>query len=160
MPELRLERSGSPTGVMRLLYRSPILLYRARLGFLFGTRFLMIEHIGRNTCQNRKTILEVVANHADAVFVAAGWGSESQWLKNVQANPKVSFHLGSKRYLAIAEMLGPIDARSVVEEYAAAHPRAFGRLAAFMLDDPGETSQIQARRVGEIVPIVRLSKTQ
>jgi deazaflavin-dependent oxidoreductase (nitroreductase family) len=120
----------------------------------------MIEHIGRNSGQIRRAILEVVANRAGAVYVAAGWGSESQWLKNLQANPNVSFHLGSKRHVAIAEMVGSVDARSVIEEYATAHPRAFGRLAAFMLDDPGETSQIQARRVGEIVPIVRLSKTQ
>ena len=110
MPELRLERSGTPTGLMRLLYRSPILLYRAWLGFLFGMR--------------------------------SSWSSTSG------------------ESLAIAEMAGPVDARSVIGEYATAHPRAFGRLAAFMFDDPGETSQIQARRVGEIVPIVRMSKTR
>ncbi|MET8156751.1 hypothetical protein ABZT47_10295 [Sphaerisporangium sp. NPDC005289] len=33
----------------RRLVRAPIWLYRAGLGILFGSRLLMLEHIGRTT---------------------------------------------------------------------------------------------------------------
>ncbi|MGH3626024.1 MAG: hypothetical protein ACRDRL_01055, partial [Sciscionella sp.] len=46
---------------VRWFVRAPIWLYRARLGFLFGTRLLMLEHIGRTTGERRYVVLEVVA---------------------------------------------------------------------------------------------------
>lgn len=159
MAELRLERAGSPTGLNRLLFRTPIPLFRARLGFLFGRRFVMLEHTGRKTGRTRRTVLEVVASHPDAVYVAAAWGSKAQWLKNVEADPNVAFFLGSRRYETVAELVPKEEALSVLNEYARAHPRVLGRLAAFMLDDPGETTSEQARRIAESVPIVRLPRT-
>ena len=158
MPSLRLERSGSPTGIMRLLLRSPIPIFRARLGFLFGKRFVMLEHTGRKSGQTRRTVLEVVANHPDAVYVAAGWGSSAQWLKNIRADPNVVFYLGSRRHPAVAEMVTEDRALSVMRQYAARHGRALERIAGFMLDDPGKTAQEQAKRIAETVPMVRLPK--
>ena len=158
MPHLRLEGSGSPTGLKRLLFRSPIPLFRARLGFLFGKRFLMLEHTGRKTGETRRTVLEVVANRDDAVYVAAGWGSAAQWLKNVRADPNVVFYLGSKRHHTVAEMVPEEEAMELMTEYAEAHPRALERLAAFMLEDPGKGAAEQARRVAAAVPMVRLAK--
>jgi hypothetical protein len=43
----------------RRLMRAPIWIFRARLGFLFGTRLLMLEHIGRKTGLPREVVLEV-----------------------------------------------------------------------------------------------------
>lgn len=159
MAELRLERSGSPTGLTRLLFRAPVALFRARLGFFLGKRFVMIEHTGRKTGKTRRTVLEVVAVHRNAVYVAAAWGAKAQWLKNIEANPSIVFYLGSKRYETTAEMVSDDEALEVMGEYARAHPRALDRLAAFMLDDPGDTAAEQARRVAESVPMVRLPKT-
>lgn len=119
----------------------------------------MLEHKGRKSGQTRRTVLEVVASHRDAVFVAAAWGSKAQWLKNVEADPRVAFHLGSKRYETLAEFVPKGEALSVMNEYALAHPGALDRLAAFMLDDPGETTTEQARRIADTVPIVRLPRT-
>ena len=44
----------------RWLVRAPINLYRVGLGFLFGTRLLMLEHVGRRTGARRYVVLEVV----------------------------------------------------------------------------------------------------
>lgn len=156
---MRLERSGSPKGWRRFFFRIPIPLYRARLGFLFGKRFTMLEHIGRKSGATRRTVLEVVASHDDAIYVAAAWGRKAQWLKNVQSDPTVGFYLGSRRYQTRAEMVTVDEAGSIVGEYAASHPRALDRLAAFMLDEPGDTPDEQARRIAESVPMVRLPKT-
>lgn len=159
MSEPRLQRKGSPRGLQRLAFRAPIGLYRVNLGFLLGTRFLMLEHVGRKSGETRRTVLEVVLNEEDAAYIAAGWGASAQWFRNIQANPSVVFHLGTKRYETTAVIVDRAEARKVMDVYAAAHPKALGRLAAFMLDDPGETLDVQAQRVADTIPIVRLPKT-
>lgn len=158
MAGTRLEREGPPTGLKRLLFRAPIPLYRTRLGFLFGERFLMLEHTGRKSGETRRTVLEVVVNDPDATYVAAAWGDRAQWLRNVKANPKVTFHLGSRTYETDAEVVEPERAHELMERYATQHPKVLDRLASYMLDDPGETPLAQAEHVAERVPMVRLSK--
>lgn len=160
MSGLRLERQGSPTGWKRTAFRVPIYFYRAGLGFLFGKRFLMLEHVGRKSGETRRTVLEVVVNDPDAVYVAAAWGSKAQWLENVRVNPDVTFHLGSRKHSSRAEAVTVPRAEELMARYAAKHPAALGRLASFMLDDPGGTPEEQARQVAEIVPFVRLPKTR
>jgi hypothetical protein len=46
-------RIGARVLANRALMRAPIWLYRARLGFLFGSRTLMLEHIGRKSGARR-----------------------------------------------------------------------------------------------------------
>lgn len=158
MSGTRLERQGSPKGWKRFLFRAPIAFYRAGLGFILGQRFVMLEHKGRKTGETRRTVLETVVNDPDAVYVAAAWGARAQWLRNVEDDPHVVVHLGSRRYESRAEMVGGDDAEKLMRRYAAEHPAALKRLAAFMLDNPGDTSEDQARRVAEEIPLVRLPK--
>jgi len=49
---------------VRWFVRSPIWLYRARLGFVFGSRLLMLEHVGRTSGHRRYVVLEVIARPA------------------------------------------------------------------------------------------------
>lgn len=158
MSGLRLEQQGSPTGWKRALFRAPIFLYRARLGFLLGHRFVMLEHTGRKSGETRQTVLEVVVDDPDAVYVAAGWGKKSQWYANVQANPDVILHLGSKTYVTRAESVSTSQAEELMTRYASEHRVALDKLAAYMLTDPGDTPEEQVRRVAENVPYVRLPK--
>jgi deazaflavin-dependent oxidoreductase (nitroreductase family) len=141
-----------------MIFWAPIPLYRARLGFLFGHRFVMLCHTGRQSGETRRTILEVVVNDPDAVYVAAGWGAKAQWLKNVKADPDVVFYLGSKRFPTRAVIIDVEEASLVMNRYAEAHPRALASLAKFMLDDPGETASRRAERIAASVPMVRLPK--
>jgi hypothetical protein len=56
-------RLASLTGRMlrtRRLVRAPIWLYRARLGFLFGPRLIMLEHTARKSGARCYVVLEVV----------------------------------------------------------------------------------------------------
>lgn len=120
----------------------------------------MLCHTGRKTGETRRTILEVVVNDPDAVYVAAGWGEEAQWLRNVRADPNVVFYLGSKKRPTRAEAVTPDDALDVLSRYATAHPKALDGLARFMLDEPGKTSADQATSMAASVPIIRLPKTR
>jgi hypothetical protein len=45
-------KSSPPRGLARLAFRLPIWLYRLRLGWLLGDRFLLLTHIGgRAVCR-------------------------------------------------------------------------------------------------------------
>jgi hypothetical protein len=45
---------------VRWFVRAPIWLFRARLGFLAGSRLITLEHIGRTSGQRRYVVFEVV----------------------------------------------------------------------------------------------------
>lgn len=81
------EQAAAPSGLLRWLLSLPIYLYRARLGFVLGHRFLVLVHEGRRTGRRHETPLEVVryrrARH-EATVVAA-WGRRTAWLHNVEA---------------------------------------------------------------------------
>jgi deazaflavin-dependent oxidoreductase (nitroreductase family) len=141
------------------MFRAPIAIYRLGLGFVFGRRFLMLGHRGWKSGIKRRTVLEVVANRPDALYVAAAWGNRSHWLKNVMIDPKVEVSWGVRRFETVAARVDPEEARSVFAEYADAHPIALARLARFMLDDPGEDNEESVRRLAASVPLVELPKT-
>lgn len=65
-----------PAGVTRLLFRLPLYLYRSGLGWLFGHRLMVVNHIGRITGKRRQAVLEVVDHDANdgSYVVASGWG--------------------------------------------------------------------------------------
>lgn len=80
----------APRGLLRLLLRAPILLYRARLGWLLGRRFVYVVHRGRRSGKRRETVLEVVRYGPDTpeIFIASGWGTRSGWYLNLGPTPR------------------------------------------------------------------------
>jgi len=115
---------------VRWFVRSPIWLYRARLGFVFGSRLLMLEHVGRTSGHRRYVVLEVIARPAPGRYVvASGFGERAQWYRNVSANPRVRIYRGSRRPVsATATVLTGEQATDALASYAAAHPRAWRTL--------------------------------
>jgi deazaflavin-dependent oxidoreductase (nitroreductase family) len=115
---------------VRWFVRAPIWLYRARLGFLFGSRLLMLEHIGRTSGQRRYVVLEVIARPAaDSFVVASGFGTRAQWYRNVVANQHVRIYVGSHRpATATATLLSSEKSTAALAAYASAHPRAWRTL--------------------------------
>lgn len=111
----------------RWFVRAPIGLFRARLGFLFGSRLLLLEHLGRESGLRRYVVLEVVARPGPGRFVVvSGLGRGSQWYRNVLAQPNVRVSVGC-RYRAEARAW-PLDSgegRALLDVYARRHPRAW-----------------------------------
>lgn len=114
----------------RWLMRAPIWIYRARLGFIFGSRILMLEHIGRKSGARRSVVLEVVGHPTpDSYVVASAFGTRAQWFRNVQANPQVRVYVRSHRpAAAAARVLSTAEADAVLAAYVARYPRAWNRL--------------------------------
>ena len=113
----------------RTLMRAPIWLYRARLGFLFGSRILMLEHIGRTTGARRSVVLEVIGHPTpDTYLVASGFGTRAQWFRNVLANPRVRVAVAAHGPRpATARRLPADDADAALAGYVHAHPKAWAR---------------------------------
>jgi deazaflavin-dependent oxidoreductase (nitroreductase family) len=112
----------------RRLMRAPIWLYRARLGFLFGSRMLLLEHVGRQSGARRYVVLEVFDRPAPGAYVVvSGFGSRAQWFRNVMANPKVRVSVAGRRPVpATARVLPSQEADLALNTYVRRHPRAWG----------------------------------
>jgi deazaflavin-dependent oxidoreductase (nitroreductase family) len=115
---------------VRWIVRAPVTLYRARAGFVFGTRMLMLEHTGRKTGARRYVVLEVIDRPRPGTYVVvSGFGTRAQWFRNVRADPRVRVWLGSRRPApATARPLDRGEAVSALAAYAPRHPRAWAAL--------------------------------
>lgn len=123
-------RLGAGLLRVRSFARLPIWLYRARLGWLFGSRLLMLEHTGRRSGKKRYVVLEVVDRPDPGCYVvASGFGNASQWYRNVRAEPHARVYIGAHRpALAVARLLGSEESAAAMKAYARRHPRAWTAL--------------------------------
>ncbi|WP_083905237.1 nitroreductase family deazaflavin-dependent oxidoreductase [Nocardia transvalensis] len=107
--------------------RAPIWLYRARLGFLFGSRLLLLEHVGRTSGARRYVVLEVVGRPEKGCYVVvSGFGERSQWFRNLRAHPRARVWSGARGPVEVdARVLDADETAAALHAYVAAHPRAW-----------------------------------
>ena len=147
------------TSLLKAALRGPVLLYKLRLGFLLGHRFLLLTHRGRRSGRLYRTVVEVVrwdAERGEAI-VMSGWGRRANWFRNVEAGGAVEVELARERFAPEVRVLEPEEAAAVFADYerrnrlAAPVVRAVvSRLAGFRYDGSEEAR----RRVVEQLPLV------
>ncbi len=87
MPEKAwVETIPYPKGLLKLLFKTPILLYRLGLGVLVGRLFMVLTTVGRKSGQPRRTAIEFHEFEGKPT-VMSGWGERTDWYRNLQANP-------------------------------------------------------------------------
>jgi len=145
-----------PSGLWRVFFRFPILLYRLNLGWLFGERALLLEHRGRKSGIIRKAVVEVVDHdlQKDSYTVAAAWGNKSDWYKNIEAQPNVSVEVGTKRFAAFARMLSADEAAGHLNTYATRHPFAFKQLGSHLFGYTSHDTVQIIKSLTEAIPFV------
>jgi deazaflavin-dependent oxidoreductase (nitroreductase family) len=138
----------------RWLVRAPIWIFRCRLGFVFGGRFLLLEHTGRRTGRSRHVVLEVVDRRPPgALFVVSGLGRRSAWFRNIVADPRVRVQTGiGPPRPADAHELEPAAARLALSRYAADHPSAWRQLQPVL----EAASGARVAQAGSALPVVEL----
>jgi deazaflavin-dependent oxidoreductase (nitroreductase family) len=147
--------------IQRALFRAPIWLYRLGLGSVLGGRFVLLTHRGRSTGEARQAVLEVVGANdtTGTVLVASGFGSRSQWFRNIQVEPRVLFQVGNRRRRGTAEPLPPEESGRVLAHYAQQHPEVAAALMRGLGHDVGD-SVAEYERLGadpiDGIPVVRL----
>ncbi|MBT3188846.1 MAG: nitroreductase family deazaflavin-dependent oxidoreductase [Anaerolineae bacterium] len=144
-----------PKGIQATFSRMPIYFFKMGLGGLFGERFLLLTHIGRNSGEERYVALEVVHIDDENYYIASGFGTKSQWFKNLDHSPQVKFQVKNKRYKTEAKRLSVEGATEILHHYAEAHPRALEQLAKLMGFEY-EGSEENIAEMAELLPIFAL----
>jgi deazaflavin-dependent oxidoreductase (nitroreductase family) len=111
-------RSHSP--VLRAFLSAPSWLYRLRLGWLLGNRFMLLAHRGRTSGRVYRTVLEVVRYdpRTHESVACSGWGLRADWYRNIGANPPVAVETGGQRYENPSfRVLAPEENYPIVADY-------------------------------------------
>jgi deazaflavin-dependent oxidoreductase (nitroreductase family) len=115
-----------PNRALALGLRLPSYLYRFRLGWLLGHRFLLLTHRGRKSRLTRRTPLEVLHYdpHSRESVVLSAWGKKADWYRNIEASPPLEVETGGERYPPAPRFLTSEEAYAVITEYVIRHPLA------------------------------------
>jgi len=145
-----------PGKALRFGLRLPIWLYRARLGWLLGDRFLMLTHTGRKSGLPRHTVIEVVQHDkaTDTYYVVSGWGEKSDWYQNIHKDPSITIQTGRRTFQSKAEFVPVEQAIGIVETYAQDHPVAFNELSGLFLGEKMIPGSDAPQRIAEKMPMV------
>ncbi len=115
--------TAKPSRLLIPIFKLPLVLYRLRLGWLFGHRFVLLTHVGRRSGKTRQTILALL--HFDTrtkeIMAISAW-SASEWYKNIQACPALQVETGFTRYAPAQRFLTTEEIALLFEEYRRARP--------------------------------------
>lgn len=133
----------APRGLVRKMFRLPIWLFHMHQGWIMGGRFLLLTHTGRKSGLPRQTVLEVLQHDktSDTYYVLAGFGEQSDWLRNIEKTPEVVIDVGRRRFRALATRIAPEEAELKVLDYARRNPvaiRVLPRMLGYQLDGSEE----------------------
>ena len=155
MNDTNTQLKSPPKGFSRLLWRAPIWFFKLGLGWMFGKRLLLLNHIGRKSGKPRQAALEVVRYDKDTntYFVASGFGEKSDWFQNVMQHPAVTIQVGGKRYATQAVRLPLEDAEEEMVSYGHRHPTVIKNLASLM-GYSVDGSDERMRKLAALLPII------
>lgn len=146
-----------PSGLLRLVFRVPTILYRLHLGWLLANRFLLVDHVGRSSGRRRQVVLEVVQHDAGggAYTIVSGYGRRADWYRNLLHNPRVVITVGRRRMAAVAIPVPEEEGGEILLRYAERHPAAIRGLMRFTGFE-ADGSDDDYRRVGRQLRFLRL----
>ncbi|HTP01165.1 MAG TPA: nitroreductase family deazaflavin-dependent oxidoreductase [Anaerolineales bacterium] len=145
-----------PGKMLRASLRLPIWLYRLRLGWLLGSRFLLLHHTGRKSRKMHETVIEVVRHDRKAkiYYAVSGWGNRADWYQNVRADPDVLIQVGKGKFQARAVFLPLNESIRILDAYAREHPFAFRELTSLFLGQRLQAVPASAQSLAEKMPMV------
>jgi deazaflavin-dependent oxidoreductase (nitroreductase family) len=152
-----VKEPSPPTGFSRLIWRFPVQLYRARLGWLLGSRFMLLRHIGRISGRHRAAVVEVVHREPGSWTAASGFGTRADWYRNVLAHPDITVRTAGHDHTVHAVPLSPDEGAALMTLYARAHTsaaRSLVKIMGYRVDG----SDADWAEVGRRTPFVRFEQ--
>lgn len=145
-----------PSKTLRFGLRLPILLYRIKLGWLLGDRFLMLTHIGRKSGLHHQTVIEVVKHDkaSNTYYIVSGWGEKSDWYQNIQKTPQVTIQVRGRKFQSTAQFIPLSKATAIMEAYAHNHPVAFSELSMLFFGEHLKPNTDAPERIARKMPMV------
>jgi len=120
----RLVPADKPGPVFRWLFKTPVIFYRIGLP-LFGDFVLLLTTTGRKSGKLRYTPVEYRCEPGTGDFIVmAGWGGNTDWRKNIEANPHVLVQAGRRKFKAVAERLTDREVADWLAETVRVNPRS------------------------------------
>jgi deazaflavin-dependent oxidoreductase (nitroreductase family) len=131
------------------LFKLPIVLYRLRLGWLLGHRFMQLTHVGRRSGQVRRTVLAVLRfdSQTREIKAVSAWNA-SEWYKNIQAAPAQQLETGFTRYAPAQRDLSAEEVAELFVDFRWEHPlfcRMVCRIPGWKWDSSYEEFLVLAR---------------
>lgn len=118
----RLVPKNRPGVVFKWLFKIPILFHRIGLP-LFGSFILLLTTTGRKSGKPRHTPLEYHREPGTGLAViTAGWGGNTDWRRNLQADPRVRVQMGWHTFKAVAEPLSDVEVAAWMSEALKLNP--------------------------------------
>jgi deazaflavin-dependent oxidoreductase (nitroreductase family) len=144
-----------PTGLLRLVLRMPLTLFRLGLGDLLNVlRLLILTTRGRKSGQARHVAVEY-RRHGSKIYVISGWGERPDWYQNLLADPLVTIQLGRQSLSALADKVtDPAEALRAVNLFRRDAPTRYDAVLGRLVDD--EISGFSLPDVSPQFTIVRL----
>jgi deazaflavin-dependent oxidoreductase (nitroreductase family) len=122
---VRFDPPEPPSAFVRWLFRVPVYFFRAGLGFLFGGRIILLEHLGRKSGLTRYSCVEVVDRDpsGETLTIVSGYGVQAQWYRNLQAHPDIDVRAAWGRRPVRAKLLSPSEGADSMVDYGRRHPK-------------------------------------
>ncbi len=113
----------APKGLLRIGFRIPVYIYRLGLGWVFGERLVLVNHVGRKSGTPRQSVVEVIERNLQTgeITIIAGYGSQTQWYQNLKAHPDTTIQLGRHRLCVISEFVSAEDGEDIMARYFHRH---------------------------------------
>lgn len=132
-----------PSGAFKWVLRAPVVLFRWKLGFVFGERLLLISHRGRRSGRVLQTPVEVVEHDTvtHEFIVCSGTGPRADWYLNLRSAAAVSVQVRNHVWVPGQRFLEPEEAAARFAGYEATHPSTARRLLSSMGNSYDGTDQ-------------------
>lgn len=121
---MKLVPKESVGPAFKWLFKMPILQYQLGMGWMIGKYVLLLTTTGRKSGEPRQTPLEYEYDKEnDRYRIAAGWAGNTDWYKNLKANPKVHVQVGRRKFDAVAELASDEEVAQFMLNVSKRHPR-------------------------------------
>ena len=116
-----IETMPHPSGIMKWLYKSPILFYRLGLGFITGRIFMIMTTIGRKSGQPHRTAIEF-HEFKGRKYVFGNWEKKTDWYRNIEAQPNITIQTWRGAESVVARKLSTDSELAEAFEYSMSNP--------------------------------------
>lgn len=150
-----------PGPLVAFLYRAPVVLYRARLGWILGGHFLMLTTTGRKTGRTHRTVVEV-ARRADepgrlpTLWVVATRGRHTDWYANAVAGGPTRVTWKTRTFTPRVHPLDAVERGELFADYQRRHPRAAAMLGSAVLGGEFTADPDHLERLADELRALRL----
>ncbi len=118
-----VKRDEKAPSLLVPMFKLPLVLYRLRLGWLLGRRFMQLTHVGRRSGRTYRTVLAVLKfdGKTSGIYAISAWKG-SDWYDNIQASPALQVETGFVHYVPAQRILSAEEITAAFMEYRKQHP--------------------------------------